>query len=67
MTTQGVVKWFDSKKGYGFISYGNDQEIFVHFTSILEDGFKNLEDDQAVEFEIREGARGQQAAQVKKL
>lgn len=64
---RGTVKWFDNKKGYGFITYDQDQEIFVHFTSIMEEGFKTLEEDQEVEFEIREGARGLQAAQVKKV
>lgn len=62
----GIVKWFDSKKGYGFIVYNDTEEIFVHFTAIEEEGFKNLEENQQVEFEIREGIRGPQAAHVRK-
>lgn len=64
---KGFVKWFDNRKGYGFISYNEDEEIFVHFTAIEEDGFKSLEDNQAVEFEVMEGTRGLQAAHVKKI
>ncbi|MFC4771502.1 cold shock domain-containing protein [Enterococcus hermanniensis] len=62
----GVVKWFDEKKGYGFISYEETQEVFVHFTAIEENGFKTLEPGDEVEFVIVEGARGMQAAHVKK-
>ncbi|MGM0212750.1 cold-shock protein [Enterococcus sp. AZ109] len=62
----GTVKWFDEVKGYGFITYDEDQEIFVHFTAIEEDGFKTLKPDEVVEFTIVEGARGAQAAHVKK-
>ena len=64
--TTGIVKWFDNKKGYGFISYDDTEEIFVHFTAIEEEGFKTLEENQVVEFEIIEGYRGTQAAHVKK-
>lgn len=64
---KGFVKWFDNRKGYGFISYNEDEEIFVHFTAIEEDGFKSLEENQAVEFEVMEGTRGLQAAHVKKI
>ncbi|MGX7029870.1 cold-shock protein [Vagococcus zengguangii] len=60
----GIVKWFDEKKGYGFISYENE-EIFVHFTGIQQDGFKNLKANQEVEFDIMEGKRGFQATNVK--
>ena len=63
--TTGIVKWFDNKKGYGFISYDDTEEIFVHFTAIEEEGFKTLEENQVVEFEIIEGNRGTQAAHVK--
>lgn len=62
--TLGIVKWFDVKKGYGFILYDNDEEIFVHFTAINQDGFKTLFEGQKVEFEVTEGARGQQASKV---
>lgn len=63
---KGFVKWFDRKKGYGFITYNEEEEIFVHFTAIEEEGFKTLEENQAVSFEIMEGTRGLQAAHVKK-
>lgn len=64
---KGFVKWFDNRKGYGFIAYNEDEEIFVHFTAIEEDGFKSLEENQAVEFQVMEGSRGLQAAHVKKV
>lgn len=64
---KGFVKWFDNRKGYGFIGYNEDKEIFVHFTAIEEDGFKSLEENQEVEFEVMEGSRGLQAAHVKKI
>ncbi|GAA2904694.1 cold shock domain-containing protein [Enterococcus pseudoavium] len=62
----GIVKWFDEQKGYGFIEYEDNQEVFVHFTAIEEDGFKTLEPGDEVEFVVVEGARGMQAAHVKK-
>lgn len=62
----GIVKWFDEKKGYGFIAYDKNQEVFVHFTAIEEDGFKSLDPGDEVDFVIVEGARGMQAAHVKK-
>ena len=62
--TEGVVKWFDPKKGYGFITYHENEEIFVHFTNIQGDGFKTLKENQQVQFEIKEGHRGLQAANV---
>lgn len=64
---QGKVKWFNNQKGYGFIQYeeaGEEKEIFVHFTGIEMDGYKSLSENQAVSFEIVEGARGPQASQV---
>lgn len=61
---QGKVKWFDTVKGYGFIESENGDDVFVHFTGIIGDGFKTLEDNQLVEFEIVEGNRGPQAAHV---
>lgn len=61
----GKVKWFDSKKGYGFIIGEDGKEIFVHFTGIVKDGFKSLDEGQAVEFEIGNGAKGEQAIDVK--
>lgn len=65
--TKGMVKWFDNRKGYGFISYDETEEIFVHFTAIEEEGFKTLEENQVVEFTVIEGNRGVQAAHVKKV
>lgn len=63
---EGTVKWFDEKKGYGFITYEENQEVFVHFTAIEDEGFKTLEPGDEVEFVIVEGARGMQAAHVKR-
>lgn len=63
----GLVKWFDNRKGYGFLIYNEDEEIFVHFTAIEEEGFKTLEENQQVTFQVMEGTRGLQAAHVKKI
>lgn len=63
----GTVKWFNSEKGYGFISREGGDDVFVHFSAIQEGGFKNLEEGQQVQFEIVEGDRGPQAANVSKL
>ena len=60
----GKVKWFDSKKGYGFITGENGKEIFVHFSGIVTDGFKSLNEGQAVEFEVGSGDKGEQAVNV---
>lgn len=64
---QGKVKWFNAEKGYGFIEGDDGKDVFVHFSAIQTDGFKTLEEGQAVEFEVVEGARGPQAANVVKL
>jgi len=64
---QGKVKWFSAEKGYGFIESETNGDVFVHFSAIQGDGFKTLEEGQAVEFEIVEGERGPQAANVIKL
>lgn len=64
---KGTVKWFNAEKGYGFISVEGGEDVFVHFSAIQEEGFKSLEEGQAVEFEITEGNRGPQAANVTKL
>ncbi|MEG2789572.1 MAG: cold-shock protein CspD [Romboutsia sp.] len=61
---QGIVKWFNNEKGFGFISVEGGDDVFVHFSAIQRDGFKSLEEGQAVNFEIVEGARGPQAANV---
>jgi len=67
MIYTGKVKWFDAKKGYGFIEREDGDDVFVHFSAIEEDGFKSLEDGQEVEFEIVEGDRGPQASNVVKV
>ncbi|MBF8436625.1 cold-shock protein [Halanaerobiaceae bacterium Z-7014] len=68
MIYTGNVKWFDTKKGFGFIEReGEEEDVFVHFSAIEEDGFKNLEDGQEVEFEIVETDRGPQAENVVKI
>jgi cold shock protein len=63
---QGVVKWFSAEKGYGFISQDDGDDVFVHFSAIQSDGFKSLDEGQLVEFEIVQGERGPQAANVTK-
>lgn len=63
----GTVKWFNAEKGYGFISIEDGNDVFVHFSAIQGEGFKTLEEGQAVEFEITEGNRGPQASNVVKL
>ncbi|WP_409343782.1 cold shock domain-containing protein [Paenibacillus sp. MBLB4367] len=64
---QGKVKWFNAEKGYGFIEREDGGDVFVHFSAIQTEGFKTLEEGQAVEFDIVEGGRGPQAANVVKL
>jgi len=61
---KGKVKWFDSKKGYGFITAEDGKEVFVHFSGIVSNGFKSLAENQLVEFEIGEGNKGEQAINV---
>ena len=60
----GKVKWFSNEKGYGFIELENGDDVFVHFTGIISDGFKTLDEGEDVSFEIVEGSRGPQAANV---
>jgi CspA family cold shock protein len=64
---KGTVKWFNAEKGYGFIQVENGEDVFVHFSAIQGDGFKTLDEGQEVEFEITQGNRGPQAANVTKL
>ncbi|HKM17629.1 MAG: cold-shock protein [Firmicutes bacterium] len=63
----GKVKWFNAEKGFGFIEQENGEDVFVHFTAIQGDGFRTLEEGQQVEFEIVDGKRGPQAANVVRL
>ncbi|KMK97416.1 cold-shock protein CspD [Rossellomorea marisflavi] len=63
---QGKVKWFNAEKGFGFIEVEGQDDVFVHFSAIQGDGYKTLEEGQDVTFEIVEGARGPQAANVQK-
>ncbi|CEP66965.1 Cold shock, CspA [Moorella glycerini] len=63
----GKVKWFSPEKGYGFIEKEDGKDVFVHFSAIQGEGFKTLAEGQAVEFDIVEGPRGPQAANVIKL
>ena len=61
---QGSVKWFNNAKGFGFISQGEDEDIFVHYSQIQGDGFKTLADGQKVEFTVTAGQKGPQAENV---
>lgn len=64
---KGTVKWFNSAKGYGFISSATGDDVFVHFSAVQGDGYKTLEEGQEVEFEITQGEKGPQATNVVKL
>ncbi|MEK7018941.1 MULTISPECIES: cold shock protein CspC [Bacillus] len=64
---QGRVKWFNAEKGFGFIEREDGDDVFVHFSAIQQEGYKSLEEGQQVEFDIVDGARGTQAANVVKL
>jgi CspA family cold shock protein len=61
---QGTVKWFNASKGFGFIQRQSGEDVFVHFSAIQSDGYKSLNDGQAVEFEVVKGPKGLQAANV---
>jgi len=63
----GTVKWFNDSKGFGFIQQENGEDVFVHFSAIQGDGFKSLAEGQAVTFDIVQGPKGLQAANVNKL
>ena len=63
----GKVKWFNAEKGYGFIEHEDGGDVFVHFSAIQSEGFKTLEEGQAVEFDVVQGNRGEQAANVVRL
>ena len=64
---QGTVKWFNGAKGFGFISRTGGEDVFVHFKSIVGDGYKNLNEGDKVEFEVERGPKGLQAANVSKI
>ena len=64
---QGKVKWFNAEKGFGFIEREQGSDVFVHYSAIQGEGFKSLEEGQSVSFQVEEGQRGPQAANVEKL
>ena len=61
---KGTVKWFSNQKGYGFITPENGKDVFVHFSAIQGDGYKSLNEGEAVEFEVSQGPKGEQAVNV---
>ena len=61
----GTVKWFNDAKGYGFISHEGGPDVFVHFSAIQGDGYRNLEENQKVEFDVSQGQKGPQASNVR--
>ena len=63
----GTVKWFNSDKGYGFISQENGPDVFVHFSAIEGAGYRNLEENDRVEFEVNQGPKGLQASNVRRV
>jgi len=63
---KGTVKWFNAEKGFGFIERENGDDVFVHFSAIQSEGFKSLDEGQAVTFDVEQGQRGPQAANVQK-
>jgi len=65
MATRGTVKWFNSEKGYGFISREGGEDVFVHFSSILGDGYRSLTEDQTVEFDVAPVRKGEAAQNVR--
>ncbi|MCD6575123.1 cold shock domain-containing protein [Candidatus Aerophobetes bacterium] len=66
MPEKGTVKWFDDRKGYGFISRANGKDVFVHFSNIAQEGFKSLKEGDKVLFDVQETERGLQAVNVVK-
>jgi CspA family cold shock protein len=63
-TLKGVVKWFNDAKGFGFIEHTSGRDVFVHYSVITSEGFKTLKDGETVEYELKEGPKGLQAAKV---
>jgi len=64
---KGTVKWFNDKKGYGFLSREDGDDVFIHYSAIEKAGFKTLKEGQTVEFEIQDGPKGPQAVNVKEI
>ena len=64
---QGTVKWFNAEKGFGFIAVDGGPDVFVHYSAIQMDGYKSLDQDQRVEFEVTQGQKGPQAEAVRPL
>lgn len=64
MSVEGVIKWFNEKKGFGFIQQDNGPDVFVHYSSIMSNGFKTLTEGQRVQFDIEEGNKGPKAINV---
>jgi CspA family cold shock protein len=64
---KGVVKWFNDSKGFGFIVTDDGTEVFAHYSAIITDGYKTLTEGEEVEFEVREGPKGMQAANITRL
>ena len=64
---EGTVKWFNNDKGYGFISQADGEDVFVHFSAIQAEGYKSLEEGQSVQFDVTQGPKGKQAANVRPL
>ena len=62
---EGTVKWFSNDKGYGFISQPDGEDVFVHFSAIQTEGYKSLEEGQTVQFDVTQGPKGKQAANVR--
>jgi CspA family cold shock protein len=65
VVAEGTVKWFSNEKGYGFISQSDGEDVFVHFSAIESEGYKSLQEGQAVEFDVTDGPKGKQASNVK--
>jgi CspA family cold shock protein len=65
LAEQGTVKWFSNEKGFGFISRDGEDDVFVHFSAIEGEGYKSLTEGQAVEFDVVDGPKGKQAANVR--
>ncbi len=63
----GRIKWFNNERGYGFIEYNEDEDIFVHYSNILQDGYRTLEQGQLVQFKLLETAKGFQALEIAPL